>query len=139
MATIHPDYISKGLHVDLVLDGEWHELLPPVKPKPGTYELITALLGKIDPANEPDTNLELKVMRYKVGAGGVLVPDLVDNGTSWTKALMRDLVTTTWDHAWPAKAAVSSTYPGWAIWYRGRGGAAYLEQQLLKFLLQRTS
>lgn len=136
---LHPDFIEKGLHVDLDLDGEWHELLPPVRPAFGTYQLDVALLGKIDSDDEPDTNLELKVMRYRVGAGGVLVPDTTDNGTSWTKALLRDLVTTTWDVAWPAKAVVSATYPGWAVWYRGRGGAAYLEQQLLKFLLQRSS
>lgn len=132
---LHPDFIEKGLHVDLELDGEWHELRPPVRPAFGTYQLDIALLGKIDPDNEPDSNLELKVMRYRADGS----PDLADNGTAWTKALLRDLVTTTWDVAWPAKAVVSSASPGWAIWYRGRGGAAYLEQQLLKFLLQRSS
>ena len=132
---LHPDFNQKGLGVELELDGEWHQLLPAVKPVPGTYVLVAALLGAIDRDNEPDTNLGLKVMRHKADGS----PDLVDNGTAWTTAILRDLVTSTWSHTWSAKVVASTTYPAFSIWYRGSGGGADCEQQLLKFLRQRDS
>lgn len=132
---LHPDFNQKGLAVELVLDGEWHQLLPAVKPPAGTYVLVAAVLGEIDHDNQPDTNLGLKVMRHKADGS----PDLIDNGTAWTTALLRDLVTSTWAHTWPSKITVSATYPAFSIWYRASGGAALLEQQLLKFLRQRDS
>lgn len=132
---LHVDFNRKRLGIELDLDGEWHQLLPAVSPPAGTYILVVALLGAIDRDNEPDTNLGLKVVRHKADGS----PDLVDNGTAWTTAILRDLVTATWSHAWPAKIVASPTYPAFSIWYRGRGGSADAEQQLLKFLRQRDS
>lgn len=135
---LHPDYIAKGLGESMILDGEWH-YTPPEEPPYGTYISINSLLGKLDPDNLPDTNFGVKAMRWKPGAGGILVPDEVDNGTAWDAATTQDLVTSTWAGTWPSKFVVSATYPGVSLAYRGQGGAATLEQVIMKLLRQRTT
>jgi hypothetical protein len=146
---IHPDYIDKDRTVPLVLDGQWHDLgfkvggviLPYVRPAFGTYLVVYALLGAVDSANHPTTDLAVKVTRWTPGATAAapLVYDAVDNGTAWDYIEMVHLVTPTWAGSRTAKFVASATYPGMGVAYRGRGGAADVQQRLLKFLLQRSS
>ena len=144
---LRPDVIDKDRKVDLVLDGAWHHfdfkvggvIVPSYKPVPGTYLLVDSLLGEVDEANHPDTDLNLNVQRW--GSNG---PDPADNGTAWDYAhLDRDrLVTRTWSFTGVAKIVIATTGDnarGVGIDYRGEGGAAFVEQRLLKFLRQRDS